>query len=288
MSAHVQLTDLLNYRQPTAGAMLFALQKQHARLSPQAGQPAEIDNAALKGMVEEAIAVNTKNRSLTFDWRNQRKTAPLQREGIAEVDARADRALSQLARAIANWAELELDHPNRQMARTMQAALFPEGVGVTTSLRYEDQNAAIDELLGRLHSDYSSQIDALGLQIYVTQLTTVNAEYTERLSGLKTNAITYDQVQEAHRVGLEAYFAVILRVWNDYLHDPATRAKLLAPVEEQEQRVRAYYKRRRIAPPIDPETGEVLDEVASDPNAGEPAEPVAEPVADPSPALDTP
>ena len=283
MSANVQLTDLLNYRQPTAGAMLFALQKQHARLSPQAGQPAEIDNAELKGMVEEAIAVNTKNRSLTFDWRNQRKTAPLQREGIAEVDARADRALSQLARAIANWAELELDHPNRQMARTMQAALFPEGVAVTTSLRYEDQNAAIDELLVRLQSDYTSQIDALGLQIYVTQLTRVNAEYTERLSGLKTNAITYDQVQEAHRVGLEAYFAVILRVWNDYLHDPATRATLLAPVDEQEERVRAYFKRRRIAPPIDPETGEVLDEEAGDPNAGEPAEPAA----DPSPALDT-
>ncbi|RVU41064.1 hypothetical protein EA187_19375 [Lujinxingia sediminis] len=283
MSANVQLTDLLNYRQPTAGAMLFALQKQHARLSPQAGQPAEIDNAELKGMVEEAIAVNTESRALAFDWRNQRKTAPLRREGIAEVDARADRALSQLARAIANWAELELDHPNRQMARKLQAALFPEGVGVTTSLRYEDQNAAIDELLGRLRSDYTSQIDALGLQIHVTQLTTVNAEYTERLSGLQSDALTYDQVQEAHRVGLEAYFAVILRVWNDYLQEPATRALLLAPVDEQEQRVRAYYKRRRIAPPIDPETGEVLDDEVS----GLDGEEEAEPVADPSPALDT-
>lgn len=282
MSTNVQLTDLLNYRQPTAGAMLFALNKQHARLCPQAGQPAEIDNAGLKRMVEEALAANTESRALAFDWRNQRKTAPLRREGIAEVDARADRALSQLARAVANWAELELDHPNRQMGRRLQAALFPEGVGVTTSLRYEDQNAAIDELLGRLRRDFSTESNALGLQLYVTQLAAVNAEYTERLSGLKTDAVTYDQVQEAHRVGLDAYFAVILRVWNDYLQDPATRAKLLAPVDEQDQRVRAYYKRRRVAPPIDPETGEVLDEEAGGPDAGEPAEPVA----DPSPALD--
>lgn len=260
MSTKAQLTGLLNYRQPTAGAMLFALKKQLRLLSPQGAQPAEITNPGLKLRVEEAIAVNTESRALSFDWRNQRRVAPLRREGIAQVDARADRALSQLSEAIANWAQLELDHPNKQVAQRLQGGLFPEGVGVTTSLRYEDQNAAIDELLERLASVYSQDIATLGLQLYVTQLEAINAEYTDKLSGLKVDSVTYDQVQEAHRAGLEAYFAVILGAWNDYLADSATRARLLAPVEEQDQRVSAYFKRRRVAPQVDPETGEILDE----------------------------
>jgi hypothetical protein len=103
------LTDLLSYNQPTAGAMLFALGGVRLLLIPESSGPPEVDDAALKALVDEAIALNTDGRALTFDWRNQRKKEPLRRKGIGEVDGRSDRAVSQLETAISNWADMEAD-----------------------------------------------------------------------------------------------------------------------------------------------------------------------------------
>jgi hypothetical protein len=143
-------------------------------------------------------------------------------------------------------------------------------VFVTTSLRYEDQKAAVDELIERMRTEFAAEIVKLALEPFVAQLELVNADYGARLSGVKTNAVTYDQVQQAHRAGLHAYFKVILHIWNDYIDDPETRAKLLAPIDEQDARVSAYYRRSGVAPEVDPETGEILDEDELDASADAP------------------
>lgn len=259
MGSKTLLTDILSYNQPTPGAMLFALEQQRRLLSAQGSAPAQVDDPGLKTLVDEAIGVNTDSRALAFDWRNQRRMEPLRRAGIGEVDGRSDRALSQLDTAISNWARMEVDSDLKKLASNLKKAVFAEGVFVTTSLRYEDQKAAVDELTQRMRTEFSAEITRLALEPFVAQLEAINVEYGARLSGTKANTVTYDQVQEAHRVGLQAYFKIILRIWSDYIDDPATRAKLLAPVEEQNTRVSAYYKRRGAPPEVDPETGEVVD-----------------------------
>lgn len=259
MKGKNQLSEILTYRQPTSGAMLFALGGVQAILAGQGGQPARVNNPGLRALVDDALQLNTRSRTLEFDWRNQRRLVPLQRKGIGALDAKLDRAISQLYAAIANWADLQVDVPQKALGAALLQAIFPEGVYVITSLRYEDENAAVNELLERLNTEFAPTIVQLALEPFVAQVEALNADYGARLSGVDPTRVTYDQVQQAYQAGLNAYLVVTLRIWNDYLADDATRNLLLAPIQEQDARVSAYYKRRRSAPEVDPQTGEVLD-----------------------------
>jgi hypothetical protein len=196
---------------------------------------------------------------IRFDWDNRKKMEPLRRKGAVESDARVDRAISAIFDTAAAYKDFDPSSRYYKLAVELIEDVFPDGVWPITSVRYELEHIKVNELLERLRGPLAAHVDELNLGLFVDRAERLNDEYGGNLSSLNNQAVDYDDVEAAEHAAIEAYFEVVLVIWAAYIDDRATRARLLAPVEEQNKRIAEYYKERSLIPEVDPETGEVIE-----------------------------
>lgn len=242
------------FYKPGVGAAAFALERTAKLLRAQTPAPP----AALMDRLAPAETKLAEAGALRFDWDNRKKMEPLRREGIQEIDGRVDRAVSAVYEAAKMY--LDFDPVTRpfQMAHELVGAVFPDGVWPITSVRFEEQHSKVNQVIARLRGSFAQHVRQLNLGLLLDRLEALNAEYNAQLSALNNFTVSFAQVQAAENAAIEAYFEVVLLVWAHYLDEPATRAALLAPVEEQNTRLARHYRARRTPPKIDPTTGEEL------------------------------
>lgn len=252
----MQTQELLGkpFYKPGVGAATFALEGVARLLGAQSPAPPPwvLDRVA------PAQAKLAEAGALRFDWDNRKKMEPLRRQGIMKVDAQVDRAVSAIYDMAKVYLDFEPSTQAFQMADELVDAVFPQGVWPITSVRFEEQHNKVNQLIGRLRGRFSNHVAQLNLGLLLDRLETLNAEYNAQLSALDNFNISYSEVQEAENAAIEAYFGVVLVIWASHLDDPATRAALLAPVEEQNTRLARHHRARRTPPRLDPDTGEEL------------------------------
>jgi hypothetical protein len=272
------------YYKPGIGAATYAGKKVDQLLQNEVSNPPDwvVDRVATLLARLEAAG------GLRYDYDNRKTSEPLRRKGAAEADNKVDRAVSVIFNAASGYLEFDESSEQHKLASELIESCFPEGVYPITSGRYEEQHNKCNELLSRLRGPFSEHVDKLQLGLFVDNFERLNDDYGDKLTSLNSSGVTYDEVNAAEQAAIESYFEVILVIWAAYLDDPATRNKLLAPIDEQNQRIARYHRRRNGVPAVDPDTGEAIDpdEESSDdvePTADDADEPVDdsdEPVAD--------
>lgn len=263
--------ERLDYYKVSTGSRLYSLRQVRQRLQG-------VDKPRLLDRVERAIQANEEAARLNYDWRMRKRQKPLGRKGAAEVDAKVDKMLSAIHSAIEGYLVFDDQPALVEAATALKTAVFPEGVYPISSIKYEDQHAATNELLGRLDGELDAHVATLNLQPHVDRLRKLNQEFGRALASSGQGQLSFDKVEAARRAGSNAFHVVIATILGDYAEDLETLARLLGPIEEQNERARMYYKRRGTMPHVDPDTGELVEDDEDEPAVDD--EPDVDPDAD--------
>src|SRR5690554_2140921 len=133
--------------------------------------------------------------TLRFDWDNRKRVEPLRRQGIMEIDAQVDRAVSTIYDMAKVYLDFDPSTPAFQMADELVDAVFPEGVWPITSVRFEEQHNKVNQLIARLRGAFARHVAQLNLGLLLDRLETLNADYNAQLSALNSVTIPYNDVQ---------------------------------------------------------------------------------------------
>ncbi|QDG51152.1 hypothetical protein FIV42_10510 [Persicimonas caeni] len=213
----------------------------------------------LVGLIDAAQADLDEVGSIEFDWGQSKTSGPASRKEAVQVDVKLDRSLGQAHTIIDAYAKGESDSPQREAARRIKTKVLPRGVFPITSLKYEQQHAAIKEFHGRMTTTFSADVDTLGLTGLIDGVGRLNADFGSHLT-VDANQVTFDQVLDARRKSDDSFALVIMATHVFTAHDPEATADLLAAYHDQQERIAQYQKRRGVTPVVDPGTGEIVDD----------------------------
>lgn len=246
-----EIGDALTTYRHTPGSMQYCSKMMRVHLDALGN-----DEAIVR--LEDAEAKSSEAREKKYDWDQEKRADPMQRTDSRKWDARVDTSLSGLASAPEPYTTLDGDSEVKRLATEFINELFPAGVRPITSQRYEDQHAAVNELLQRVDNDFTEHVDKLGLGPLVDQLERFNQRYGESLAD-EDEGVTYSDVKAATAAAQDAFHKLLIKVIHDYMDDVETLNRVLKPFFQQEERLRRHYQRSGGPPSVDPDTGEMTD-----------------------------
>ena len=279
-----RIGDLLSLYVFGTGSMLFCLQDMDKKAQ-------SLGNDPLVERIQDALALNARARKSHFQWETQKRDDPQVRRAAVNRDNKIDRTIGQIYRITKSYAGVEADLPVKEAGQTIKDGLFSRGIAPIVHATFEEQHVLNKELIDRLRNDYADEVEILGLTPLVDTLADHNAAFRRELNVTRDEYLTYDEVQSARAEAQDAFHKVIFHIVGDYLDDLDAALDLLATVEDQQERISRYRRRRGSRPEVDPSTGEVIDideELdIEDPDAVNDDPPPLEPVSDePQPEAD--
>ena len=193
-------------------------------------------------------------------------------EGLGAVDGRAD----SLVAAIHNDSKTAANLLGDEAAQFLLDKHFAgAGSRAIILLSYPEQAVATQHLLDTYDAD-PARYAHLSIPAYIEKLRPVHAEY-QRLLKDQREEVSADQIRQSDAIGQENLAKAIIMILAATLEDSdearAAQSQLMQPIDSQNEALRRYYKRRRQARDVNPETGTEVDE---DPTPIADAEPGAE------------
>ncbi len=170
-------------------------------------------------------------------------------EGSAyKVDKRVDRNIKgyteQLETVIADYGD---EHPLGQAAIALRQDTVPEGHYAVTSLPYEDEVLVVEAIVERLQREDRATLAEMNVLYYLTRLEQLVPLYVEALEVRRiiTSGDIKTAREEMHRALCDLVGFICARFSAPV--DAETRDDLLAPVDDQQDRISALMRARRLA-----------------------------------------
>jgi hypothetical protein len=243
--------DLTNIYQFPLGALMYCIVRLREVLQ------ALNDSKAVE-QCNEVEAKIERARTIQYDYEKQKNQDSMRREGAKELDNEIDQTLSSISNVAEEFASVD-DGETGRLADELRQDLFPSGVFHITSKSFDEQHLTVDELLERLNGEYDEHVEKLSLRTMVDRLEELNEEFGEVLDPASDH-IEYDEVEAAKVEAEEAFNLLVARIMADYGEDMETFNRIMEPVREQSEWARRQYRRRGTVPPVDPESGEPIEQ----------------------------
>lgn len=207
-----------------------------------------------------------------FDLEQARKQARkgAGRRGDARpIDQAIDRALAQIARICSALEGLGDAHPQGVAARAFAEKFFPDGISAVIHVEFEVELQRVEAILAALDAEPArSWVEALPIGGLLDEVRALTPRFRAELERVGVE-VTADDVRAARTEARDLMEEAIAGVRVAFA-DPATRAAVMAPIDEQVKRLRALRRRTRAVPDVDPQTGvEVEVEVDEAPSTSE-------------------
>ena len=249
------LGSLLQLNVFPTGRRLWAMRQLHHRAAER-GFPELAAHAA------RAIEHDHITRQLDARWAARQHGPGQGEDPVQRVDAVLDRTL--LALRDAAESQVAVARPadgTAEKVATLLRALFPMGVAAVASMTYTDELTAVEAIIARLRGDLAPLVADLALDRHAARLAELCAEYRAALAGPRPEPLDFGQVRAARARGQEMLLTAIALVLGRHPgngpSDLEGRAALLAPVLEQDEIIRQYFRARRMVEDVDPDTGEI-------------------------------
>lgn len=197
-----------------------------------------------------------------------RQNQPSTNPRFAELDPVIDRTVGAIYR-IASEAMTSFDRGEMfERAKDLVERLFPAGAAGITRLAYPEQAAEVKALVDALQGPFKESAAMLGVLPYVTQLATLNREFTNLLLDAPKAEATQEEVRALDTAGQRMLLQTIAMVLGRYCKDStehtSRRLALLQPIVSQNEALRQFFRARRAVSDVDPETpDEAVDGVAA-------------------------
>ncbi|QDG50702.1 hypothetical protein FIV42_08160 [Persicimonas caeni] len=261
----------LGYRKSSVGSREFVLKKTRPIAE-------DLGNERLVEKIDLGLDKYRTAATLRLKYLMQRDTNRSARNEAVKLDVDVDNTVSDLFGLIELHANRRRESDKKKAAQRIMKRVFPSGgVFPITSSQYDEEHALINTLVDELEQNFADEIDLLDARDLLEDLETVNAEFGKALDIIDRDVVTYAELQAQIEDAEDAFNKVMLIIHADYCDDDATRQKLLEAAEAQDARTAAYYRRRGVPPEVDPDTGEPIEDVDTDPVVDEDVD-VDEPV----------
>jgi len=212
-----------------------------------------------------ALEQEVNARELWRTWRAHRARqgrAPTDPD-LKALDNQIDQVLGGIVRDLKNKATSLASTSMGTLARAFLDEVFPAGAVEITSMAWVDEVREVKDLLGVLQGARSSEVEALGIGVYVEQLARLNAEFEVKLAAVGGQVVSYDQVRkveaEAQERLLQAVALILGRYYDQTDDHVSRRVALLRVLTEQNDAVSAMVRAQRRVTDVDPTTGAELD-----------------------------
>jgi hypothetical protein len=257
----------LGYYHSSIGSRIFVLTKTRPKAE-------KLGNKRLVGKIDLGLKAYRIAATMRLKYVMQRDTDRTARNGAVRVDADLDATLGDLFEFFELHANRRRESAQKTAAQAIVKHLFPSGVFPITSSQYDEQHSLITTLIKALKRDHAKELDILHARDLLDDLDAVNTKFGEALDILGRDTVSYADTQAQRTLADEEFKKVTLIIHADYCDDDATRADLLKAIEAQDARTGRYFKRRGVAPEIDPDTGEIIEDADVEPIVDETEEPV--------------
>ena len=253
-------------RMPT-GRAVYALKAVHK-------QAKKRGLSALEQATSVAVEQGNQTLRVEFSYEQSRDDHSAARGKAVELDNRLDAQIGAIQSLVAARKVGDEDDPVVQAARRVLEVVFPRGVAPIIHQSFEVQLGIMKVMLETFDGDLTSEVELLGIQREVQRMDRLVDAFQKELATAKTNHTTFDEVREARELLHEHTALVVAQVIAAYpsLDEQTTadRESLLAPINDQQERVAADHRRRRRLTDVDPDTGEVIPDVDRPTVADEP------------------
>lgn len=259
----VYLIDQLDFYNFETGPRLTALKKTRPLADGHEG--AEV----LRLRLDEAIERDSELFALERAWRQRKRHKVQHSERALVLDRELDTLLGGLEETLSGLARLKnVDLERGQAAEDMLRELFPSGIGALIQGRFEDQAHATDGILAAIDAAprFQKLLGELGLEQAIQTIRALNAEYFAEIESSKP--LRLEDLEELRHQGQLRLGSIVARIFGLYPEETAAdqkaRAELLAPIERQNEKLRAIYKERVRGrrDELDAERGEATPEAA--------------------------
>ncbi|MEP7120019.1 MAG: hypothetical protein ABJE95_03875 [Byssovorax sp.] len=179
----------------------------------------------------------------------------------ADVDPLVDRTLTAIRdHAVSQTAGAAPDDPIHVTVAAFLKAIYPAGVQEVTKLGFIEELAAVDHIVGLLHSKELAPVAKdLGLGRLVKRLGELAVVYRISLLAPAAEVLAFGDVRAARIKGqdllLEAVAIVIGKHHGSSPEDVAARSDLLGPILDQNDAIGVALKGRRSVVDVNPDTG---------------------------------
>lgn len=250
MSKIGRLAIFLALYKYSLGSLKYILTRTRERLEELGNQEAvQLVDGALE---KHEVVVDTKYR-----WNQTKREDRLKRQGTVELDDKIDETLSSILSVVEGFTKMPEGSQQCDCAEEIIDEFFPEGVYPVTSKPFDDQHTYVDGLVRRMRDEYSDHLETLNLVGLVDRLDELNEEFGRKLDPV--GGVEYDEVQAAYQEAEDAFHRAFVNILDAYSDDMETLNYVLEPLMEQRELTRRYQKRRGSVPPVDPESGEPVE-----------------------------
>lgn len=244
--------DLIRLVQFTTGRAQFALSLV---LKLEAVQ----QRAKLVRAIERAQAAAREAWRLNDLW--SRRVVSVGRGQAVALDREIDRALVALVQVCEALVKaLGAEAGLGALAAAFLDRWFREGVAAVTQLAFEDELAQVQVLLEATTGEGAdaASAGALGLAPFLAQLTTLVPKFEAELGKVVVGEVSLDEVRAARHTLQSALALVVAGIVYEFDEDASACAAALAPIRDQQDRLRAARgtSSRREPTDVDPVTGE--------------------------------
>ena len=180
---------------------------------------------------------------------------------LSKIEPRIDRTVGAIHRA-AKEAIDTIEGEVAEEATRFKLEFFPKGVFEITSQSWPEQARTVAALINKLKDEkWIGTVEKLGAMMYLNQLESLNNQFLEEMENVKKADVTANQIRARKKEGQENLLEVVAKILGLFPRsneDAVERAKLMAPIIEQNDAIREYYRMRRRVRDLDPDTGEEI------------------------------
>jgi hypothetical protein len=256
MSKFGRLAIFLALYKYSLGSLKYILTRTRERLE-------ELGNQEAIELVDEALEKHEIAVDADYQWNQTKREDRLKRQGTVKLDDKIDETLSSILNVVEGFTKMPDGSEQCDCAEEIIEEFFPEGVYPVTSMPFDDQHTHVDGLVRRMREDYPDHMEELNLTGLVDRLDELNEEFGRKLDPV--GGVEYDEVQAAYTEAEDAFHRAFVNILDAYSDDMETLNYVLEPLMEQRELTRRYQKRRGSVPPVDPESGEPVEETDGQP-----------------------
>ncbi len=222
----------------------------------------ELNQPEIAAAAQSAFAWEKDTTSMHRQWTLDKKTKEGVREEAVELDKKIDRAVSGLATQLQALSSAFEGGDLGKLAQRTLDRLIPGGVAGIVLLNYEEQLAKCRELVASFRALPADDLAQLNVEPMLSLIESLIPQFKKALDGASTRELSYADIKAREAQGQELMLSVLAQCIAAYPNptdeDRAQRDRLIAPILDQQRRLKESFARRTGQTDIDPDTGEEL------------------------------
>jgi hypothetical protein len=200
--------------------------------------------------------------ALIRSWSQDKNKIEGVREQAAAIDQKLDRAVSALSTQLQSLVSAFQGEDLGDLAERAHGRLFPAGVAGIVLLNYEEQLAKCRDLVRAFRALPSAELQQLNVEPFVARVEALLPQFKQALDGASKREVSYADIKAREASGQERMLGVVVRCLARYpehtQEHQKLRAQLLAPILDQQRRLKESFARRAGQTDINPENGEEI------------------------------